>query len=499
MLTGYKYLDLQLLEYLSPNDIYNLSLVNKYFRDITHEKVKLRKKFNELLQAEILKFNETSRTEIPKIKKYSSIEEMKLNIACRCNNIWLTLFYSQNINNDEIIGECLKTCYFNGFFELAEILIKIRHAKDNINYHFGNLCKYGKFDDAKIFYNKNILTIDIHANDEYAFGWACQNGHFNIVKWLFDFGNIKLSINCYQAYNGACLNGHLDIIKWLIEKEPLCVISSKALELACSNNQEHVIKMLLDLKDNVCCSSTVINHLIAKNDYGLLKKIWIYHNKIGVHQYYAENLFDKICAKCTNVNFFEYVIENRYYGCSIQYAFIKTCEAGNALCAGFLCSKYDFKINIDKMLNKSYFGKNEKILKIIFEFFPENYSKCLKCACRRNTIDIVQTILNINHDFDIKNILTRGYKCYSKDILKIIFEKKNITLSIKDFQDACATGNVQLANWIYTNNKSLDITQHDHLAFKLACDNKQYKTVEYLCSLNTNYNFEYVPIIKIDL
>ena len=49
---------------------------------------------------------------------------------------------------------------------------------------FLRLCKIGNLDDIK----KLIETqyVNIYANDEDGFRWACDNGHLHIVKYLIN-------------------------------------------------------------------------------------------------------------------------------------------------------------------------------------------------------------------------------------------------------------------------------------------------------------------------
>jgi hypothetical protein len=50
---------------------------------------------------------------------------------------------------------------------------------------FIHLCSYGKLEELKRFFNDNP-TIDISAENEDAFRWACYGGHLEVAKWLLE-------------------------------------------------------------------------------------------------------------------------------------------------------------------------------------------------------------------------------------------------------------------------------------------------------------------------
>lgn len=96
-----------------------------------------------------------------------------------------------------------------------------------------------------------VRKIDIRAKDDYAFRFACKNGHFDIVKYLIQLSerkNSKRTINI-QVNNGiplqhACENGHLDIVKYLLVKGS--IINNSILPLSCRNGHLDIVKYLVE-------------------------------------------------------------------------------------------------------------------------------------------------------------------------------------------------------------------------------------------------------------
>ena len=56
----------------------------------------------------------------------------------------------------------------------------------------------------------NLERVDIHADNECAFRWACYNGHIEIVRLLLSdevtnkFGKIDIHANNEYAFHWAC-------------------------------------------------------------------------------------------------------------------------------------------------------------------------------------------------------------------------------------------------------------------------------------------------------
>jgi len=118
-------------------------------------------------------------------------------------------------------------------------------------------------------------TINIHAENEYAFRLVCAEGHLKVAMWLYDMAiglNSPINIHEYNdcAFMWACSNGHLEIAMWLYNLDlkmnssiDIHANNELAFGWACSKNHLQVAKWLYDLgKENNSLVNTNID-----NDY----------------------------------------------------------------------------------------------------------------------------------------------------------------------------------------------------------------------------------------
>ena len=67
------------------------------------------------------------------------------------------------------------------------LIIKNTHREKSIDNIFIEACMKG-FLSYGMFLLKEYKRIDIHADNEYAFGCSCANGHIEIANWLIQLG-----------------------------------------------------------------------------------------------------------------------------------------------------------------------------------------------------------------------------------------------------------------------------------------------------------------------
>ena len=59
-------------------------------------------------------------------------------------------------------------------------------------------------------------TLNISADDEYAFRYACSCGHLKVAQWLYQIkATLNISADDEYAFRYACENGRWDVARWL--------------------------------------------------------------------------------------------------------------------------------------------------------------------------------------------------------------------------------------------------------------------------------------------
>ena len=117
-----------------------------------------------------------------------------------------------------------------------------------LNDIFKLVCNEGYIDILKPLLDQIDLTID----DNHAIRWACENGHFEVVKLLLNLPaerGVDPSADYNYAIQFSSENGHLDVVKLLLKLpsergvDPT-VNNNWAIRLAIQNGHLEVVKVL---------------------------------------------------------------------------------------------------------------------------------------------------------------------------------------------------------------------------------------------------------------
>jgi hypothetical protein len=109
-------------------------------------------------------------------------------------------------------------------------------------------------------------NINISACNDYAFRFACSQGHLNVAQWLYEIKPyINISANNDETFRNTCLNGHLVIAQWLCQIKPDINISAnndEAFKYACILRHLYIAQWLCDLLPSKYHIETLNDHTV---------------------------------------------------------------------------------------------------------------------------------------------------------------------------------------------------------------------------------------------
>jgi len=174
----------------------------------------------------------------------------------------LLLLSYPNISLDEFqTAFCYACCY--GQLKVAQWLLEMKPVIDisaNDEYTFYLTCIYGHFKVAQWLLQVKP-TIDISSLNECTFRDVCKYGHLEIAQLLLHFastisnriGGIDISANNNFAFRYACINRQLKIVEWLLQIRPDKYVMNNNSEPIIRTEQEQLwykIQYLIELSEN---------------------------------------------------------------------------------------------------------------------------------------------------------------------------------------------------------------------------------------------------------
>ena len=172
------------------------------------------------------------------------------------------------------------------------------HANDN--YAFGVACQNGHLEIEEWLWGlcktDEEQSAMLHAKDNYAFRVACEKGHIELAKWLWGLcqtdeeRTAMLHAENGRAFCVACQNGHLEIAEWLwglckTDEEQSAMLHAKdnyAFRVACGNGHQKIAKWLWSI-----CTDQERSTMLHARDRGAFR--WACEND---SQNITEWLFD---------------------------------------------------------------------------------------------------------------------------------------------------------------------------------------------------------------
>ena len=160
----------------------------------------------------------------------------------------------QHININSLIDACK-----HNRLNIAKYIVELKpdiDIKYKNNLIFRDTCANGNLEIAKWLYDTFHNDIDIHAESDYAFRWACLKSGFEdksilpeTAQWLWELGNCKPHILDNFIFRHACKGGYINVIRWFLDTfkqyiNPKNYLYALGYQLACRYNQLSTVKYL---------------------------------------------------------------------------------------------------------------------------------------------------------------------------------------------------------------------------------------------------------------
>ena len=116
----------------------------------------------------------------------------------------------------------------------------------NYQTQFNEACKTGNLTTITDLLNN--FNIDVHANNEEGFRWACERGRLNIVQYLLENNfNIDVHTNNEEGFIWACKNRHSAVVKYILTKTNATV---ELLKILCKYKCEYFDEIKFHMKNH---------------------------------------------------------------------------------------------------------------------------------------------------------------------------------------------------------------------------------------------------------
>lgn len=164
----------------------------------------------------------------------------------------------------------LTACKHNNFNIVKHILrYKPELRLNTLQIILYNLCRYSKLNILKLLLT-HYTTIDISANNELAFKFACLNGHLKMAKYLLKKKpDIRIDIDGDTIYTSICVQNKINIVKLFqklnFNKYYAKIVDGKIMDYKIIRNKivDNKINCLI-CYDNVSDIITSCNHQYCK-------------------------------------------------------------------------------------------------------------------------------------------------------------------------------------------------------------------------------------------
>lgn len=309
----------------------------------------------------------------------------------------------------------------NGYFELVKwYLEKYPDACDHNpeDSSFTQCCQSGNLELVQWMVEKYPQEVKECISD--AFYWTCFEGYLEVAMWLD--GKFHLDKSMLEVYglNQACQNGNFDMVKWLVQRFPDMSLGEPQTEAYRSGNTELFRWILEKVPPSVHVQRSLLNFACTSGDLETVKFLAEKFPKIDIERKHVE------AYKSKNLELFFWVLDLSPPDMYNQRAIMEcACQEGDLDTAKILAKKYP-KFNDycsrEDLLNFSCTGGNIKLLEWFLETFPGSYSDVINNeafpnACELN-LEVAKWLLerfpdtdvHANHDEALRKAIERGDK-----------------------------------------------------------------------------------------
>jgi len=248
-------------------------------------------------------------------------------------------------------------------------------------------CENGHINVMQWLWNISNKKIDLHVKNEFEFvlGLACKNGHIHIAQWLWYISNETINIHANNEYpfTAACDNEHLDIVQWLWDTSKHTIDfqmdDHHIFRRVCVFNKSlDVAKWILNAS-NGTISEHIINNVFKLVCWAGKRKAceWLFSvsNSIDA-RFNNDELFHKACLVGDHdIAKFLWRISNKSIHFDHDNVFIRSCERNDPKMAQWLWEAFgqSMYVNHDYIFIQSCL-KNNKDIAEWFCTLSDNYS-----------------------------------------------------------------------------------------------------------------------------
>lgn len=321
-------------------------------------------------------------------------------------------------------NDCFKHACINGYTDIIEWLYSICDISDisDNNYDiFTKVCINDHIDIAKWLYSLDPNNIYKKINWNDLFTLICKNAGIEMIKWILNINpNINITYYGNRSFIYACQNGNYDVIKFLYDHMTSTLGVTDAYLNTCSNDYNFIAKWLWDRFEELHTVENVeytIMYACENGNLELAKWATSLNISYDIHKY-DEYCFREVCER----GYFDILLLlwdlDMMYDIRIRddYAFRRACKNNFIEIAEFLvhnCSSYSITVYKDKitsfsmtndiqdalrMLQNDYIGALSHLnIKIIWE---KKVSMCIICQEDNDAV-----ITNCNHTYCLECLL----------------------------------------------------------------------------------------------